>query len=60
MPAVAAASAGPSAFWYLTRGTGAIALVLLALSVALVHITTLDAARAAAVGTLSVRPRPHA
>ncbi len=29
------ASAGPSAYWYLTRGTGTVALVLLTLSVAL-------------------------
>jgi hypothetical protein len=29
------ASAGPSAYWYLTRGTGTIALILLTLSVAL-------------------------
>jgi Ferric reductase like transmembrane component len=32
---VAAAAAGPSAFWYLTRGTGAISMILLTLSVAL-------------------------
>src|SRR5438309_1102165 len=32
---VARAAAGPSAYWYLTRGTGTIALVLLTLSVAL-------------------------
>jgi Ferric reductase like transmembrane component len=30
-----AAAAGPSAYWYLTRGTGIVALVLLTLSVAL-------------------------
>src|SRR5437588_12129244 len=29
-----AASVGPSAYWYLTRGTGIVALVLLTLSVA--------------------------
>ncbi len=29
------AAAGPSAYWYLTRGTGAVALILLTLSVAL-------------------------
>jgi len=33
MPVIAAA--GPSAYWYLTRGTGTIALILLTLSVAL-------------------------
>jgi methionine sulfoxide reductase heme-binding subunit len=32
---VIAASAGPSAYWYLTRSTGAVALVLLTLTVAL-------------------------
>jgi Ferric reductase like transmembrane component len=32
---LAAAVAGPSAYWYLTRGTGTIALILLTLSVAL-------------------------
>jgi methionine sulfoxide reductase heme-binding subunit len=32
---VAAATAGPSAYWYLTRSTGAVALVLLTLSAAL-------------------------
>lgn len=32
---VSFAAAGPSAYWYLTRGTGTIALVLLTLSVAL-------------------------
>jgi ferric reductase like protein len=32
---VSLAAAGPSAYWYLTRGTGTIALVLLTLSVAL-------------------------
>ncbi len=32
---LAAVSAGPSALWYLTRGTGAIALILLTISVAL-------------------------
>lgn len=32
---ILAASAGPSAYWYLTRGTGIVALVLLTLSVAL-------------------------
>jgi methionine sulfoxide reductase heme-binding subunit len=31
----AAAAAGPSAYWYLTRGTGAVALILLTSSVAL-------------------------
>jgi hypothetical protein len=30
-----ASSVGPSALWYLTRGTGAVALVLLTMSVAL-------------------------
>ena len=30
-----AATAGPSAYWYLTRGTGAVALILLTLSVTL-------------------------
>jgi hypothetical protein len=33
MPVIAAA--GPSAYWYITRGTGTIALILLSLSVAL-------------------------
>lgn len=32
---IAAAIKGPSAYWYLTRGTGAVSLVLLTLSVAL-------------------------
>ncbi len=32
---IAPAAVGPSAFWYLTRGTGTIALILLTLSVAL-------------------------
>jgi hypothetical protein len=32
---LAAAAAGPSAYWYLTRATGAVALILLTLSVAL-------------------------
>jgi hypothetical protein len=32
---IAFATAGPSAYWYLTRGTGTIALILLTLSVAL-------------------------
>ena len=32
---IEAASAGPSAYWYLTRGTGTVALILLTLSVAL-------------------------
>lgn len=32
---LAAAVAGPSAYWYLTRGTGIVALILLTLSVAL-------------------------
>ena len=32
---LAAAAAGPSAYWYLTRGTGVVALILLTLSVAL-------------------------
>jgi sulfoxide reductase heme-binding subunit YedZ len=32
---IVTAAAGPSAFWYLTRGTGTIALILLTLSVAL-------------------------
>ena len=31
----AAATAGPSAYWYLTRGTGAVSLILLTLSVTL-------------------------
>ncbi len=31
----AAATAGPSAYWYLTRGTGAVAMLLLTVSVAL-------------------------
>jgi sulfoxide reductase heme-binding subunit YedZ len=35
MSAVAVASTSPSAFWYLTRGTGTLALFLLTLSVAL-------------------------
>jgi sulfoxide reductase heme-binding subunit YedZ len=35
MSAVAAVSTSPSAFWYLTRGTGTLALFLLTLSVAL-------------------------
>jgi hypothetical protein len=32
---IEAAAAGPSAYWYLTRGTGTVALILLTLSVAL-------------------------
>jgi Ferric reductase like transmembrane component len=32
---IAAAAVGPSAYWYMTRGTGTVALVLLTLSVAL-------------------------
>jgi sulfoxide reductase heme-binding subunit YedZ len=32
---IAAAATGPSAYWYLTRGTGVVALVLLTLTVAL-------------------------
>jgi Ferric reductase like transmembrane component len=32
---ITAAAAGPTAYWYLTRGTGTVALVLLTLSVAL-------------------------
>ena len=32
---IVAATAGPTAYWYLTRGTGIVALVLLTLSVAL-------------------------
>jgi sulfoxide reductase heme-binding subunit YedZ len=32
---IALATAGPTAYWYLTRGTGTVALVLLTLSVAL-------------------------
>jgi hypothetical protein len=32
---IAVAAAGPSAFWYLTRGTGTVSLILLTLSVAL-------------------------
>ncbi len=31
---ITAATAGPTAYWYLTRGTGTVALVLLTLSVA--------------------------
>ena len=32
---IQAAAVGPSAYWYLTRGTGTVALILLTLSVAL-------------------------
>lgn len=32
---VIAASSGPSAYWYMTRSTGAVAMVLLSLTVAL-------------------------
>ena len=35
MSSLVLATAGPSAYWYLTRGTGAVALVLLTLSVVL-------------------------
>ncbi len=35
MSAVLAASAGPSVYWYLTRSTGAVALLLLSLAIAL-------------------------
>ncbi|HEY7953292.1 MAG TPA: hypothetical protein VID70_09905, partial [Solirubrobacteraceae bacterium] len=35
MSVLLAASKGPSTYWYLTRGTGAVALVLLTLSLVL-------------------------
>ena len=35
MSAALAAAAGPSAYWYLTRATGAVALLLLTFAVAL-------------------------
>jgi sulfoxide reductase heme-binding subunit YedZ len=45
---IAAATAGPTAYWYLTRGTGAITLILLTLSVAL-GIANVRGVRTAAV-----------